>query len=75
VRGQDCTNQTVPTLGFSMRTRDGQDITLTMEPDDYMDRELSEARAFRRLGCRLLASLVPSFGRFGTMALRQRWES
>ena len=35
---EECTNQTFPTLGFSVRTRDGQDVTLTMEPDDYMDR-------------------------------------
>jgi hypothetical protein len=43
---EECTNQTFPTLGFSVRTRDGQDVTLTMEPDDYMDRELSEGAEY-----------------------------
>lgn len=43
---EDCTNRTFPSVGFVLRTREGQERTLTMDAEDYMDREASEGKDY-----------------------------
>merc|ERR1719454_867700 len=39
---ENCTGRNFPTLGFTMMSNDGKEHTLTMDAEDYMDREMSE---------------------------------
>jgi len=43
---ENCTNRTFPSVGFSLRSRDGQEHTLTLEAEEYMDREASEGTQY-----------------------------
>jgi len=39
---ENCTGRAFPSLGFVVKTRDGQERTLTLEAEDYMDREAGD---------------------------------
>jgi len=39
---EDCSGKSFPTLGFNMRSRDGEEHNLEMKDEDYMDRESAD---------------------------------
>merc|ERR1719188_346600 len=39
---ENCTGRIFPTLGFAVKLRDGQEHTLTLDAEDYMDREAGD---------------------------------
>merc|ERR1719162_2200965 len=43
---EDCTNQSFPNVSFSMFNNNGDVIELTLQPEDYMDREASEGKDY-----------------------------